>query len=313
MKVVMPARFRPLLEPQLPAGVEGAWFSSLDEALAGVVGAQAGWLDIGAPSAIERALAAGPDLKWISTVIAGVQHLPLAALRARGITLTNGSGVNAIPVAEYAVMGLFVLAKGFADVVRAQDRKEWLNRSPGVQELYDTTALVLGYGAIGREIGERLKALGVAVTGVRRRADPNPWIIPPDAWRARLDEFDWVVIAAPLTEGTQHAIGRAELAAMKPGAMIVNIARGGLIDQDALVAAMNSGHIGGAFLDVTDPEPLPADHALWTTPGVIITAHLSGRAQTRMGERGAELFLENLRRFVAGEPLRNVVDYAAGY
>jgi phosphoglycerate dehydrogenase-like enzyme len=312
MKVAMPGRFRPMLEGRLPAGVEPAWFVSTEEAIEAARGAEAGWLDLFG-AGIDRVLEAGQDLKWFSTIIAGVGHLPLETLQARGITLTNGSGVNAIPVAEYAVMGLFVLAKRYDEVVRAQDRKEWLGRSPGVAELFETSVLVIGYGAIGREIGERCKGLGMSVTGVRRRADSDSSIIGPDAWRARLGEFDWIVLAAPQTEDTQHLIGAAELAAMKPGAMIVNIARGGLIDQDALIDAVNRGHIGGAFLDVTDPEPLPPEHPLWTTPGILVDAHLSGRAQTRMGERGAELFVENLRRFVAGEPLKNVVDYAAGY
>jgi phosphoglycerate dehydrogenase-like enzyme len=178
-------------------------------------------------------------------------------------------------------------------------------------ELSQSRALIIGMGAIGRAIAERLAAFGVAVTGVRRSPSSEPGLIAPDAWRARLGEFDWIVLAAPLTAATRRMIGAEELARMKASAWLVNIARGGLVDQPALIAA--APRIGGAILDVADPEPAPPDDPIWGVPNLIVTMHMSGNAQTRMWERAAALFLENLERYRAGQPLRNVADLDAGY
>ena len=138
-------------------------------------------------------------------------------------------------------------------------------------------------------------------------------MVGPRDWADRLGEFDWVIVAAPATSETAHLIGATELSAMKPSAFLVNIARGSLVDQHALVDALNHRQIAGAHLDVTDPEPLPADHPLWSAPNALITMHLSGRAQTRMFQRAAALFLDNLARYRAGKPLINEVDLDLGY
>ena len=135
----------------------------------------------------------------------------------------------------------------------------------------------------------------------------------PDEWRPRLGEFDWIILAVPATPETDAMIGAAELAAMKSSAVIVNIARGAVIDQEALVAALEARSIGGALLDVTTPEPLPADHKLWSLDNAQVTMHLSGRAQAKMFVRSAERFVENCRRYVAGEPLAPIFDPARGY
>ncbi len=172
---------------------------------------------------------------------------------------------------------------------------------------------MIGYGTIGTAIGDRLKAFGVTVTGVRRTPDGTPGIIGPDDWRATLGDHDWVVLAAPSTGETQAMIGAAELAAMKRAAWLVNIARGDMIDQDALVEALTARRIGGAFLDPTDPEPLPPEHPLWTAPNAIVTMHLSGRSQTSMFRNAADLLIDNLHRYLAGEPLRNQVNLTLGY
>ncbi len=198
-------------------------------------------------------------------------------------------------------------------MVRAQDRREWLRDAPGKVELEDSRALIIGYGAIGRRIGRMLEGFGVHVTGVRRSLAGEPDMLGPNEWKPRLGEYDWVIVAAPATSETAHLIGASELAAMKPSAFLVNIARGTLVDQQALIAALEQRQIAGAHLDVTDPEPLPAEHPLWVTPNALITMHLSGRAQTRMFERAAKLFLDNLARFRAGEPLINEVDLDLGY
>lgn len=312
MKAVLPAIARPLLEPHLPDEVEVAWFTSPEDALAMVADAEIAWVDMQPTSHVAAAIrASGPSLKWVSTIYAGLDAFPLDLLRERGVIVTNGNGINALAVAEYAVMGVLAAAKRFDDVVRAQDRCEWLKDAPGKLELADTTALIVGMGAIGRLIADRLRAFGVEVTGVTRSGRDGT--LTPDAWRERLDEYDWIILAAPSTDATKAMIGADELAAMKREAWLINIARGDMIDDDALIAALNERRIGGAFLDPTNPEPLPSDHPLWRAPNCMITMHLSGRSQTKMFQRAAALFLHNLAAYRAGEAMKNVADLAVGY
>jgi phosphoglycerate dehydrogenase-like enzyme len=313
MILVLPALARPLLEPHLPPDAEPRWFASAEDAYAMAPGAEVGWLDMQVAKNTGRAIALGEQLKLVCTIYAGTDAFPLQEMKARGTRLCNGVGINATAVAEYAVMGMLGLAKDFPAVVRAQDRREWLLDAPGKVELEDSRALIIGYGAIGRRIGRMLEGFGVQVTGVRRSATGEPNMLGPDQWKPRLGEFDWIVVAAPATSETAHLIGAAELAACKPSAYLVNIARGSLVDQDALIATLRARQIAGAFLDVTDPEPLPPEHPLWAAPNTIITMHLSGRAQTRMFQRAAKLFLDNLARYRAGEPLVNEVDLDLGY
>ena len=310
MKAVLPALARPLLEPHLPADLEVAWWSKNREAIEMIADADIAWVDM-IQSRMDEAFRAGTKLKWVSTIYAGLDAFPLDVLRERGVTLTNGVGINAVAVAEYAVMGVLFGAKRFDELVRAHDRKEWPSEAPGKIELVDTKAIIIGYGAIGKLIGDRLEAFGVEVTGVTRSGRNGT--LTPDSWRARLGEFDWVILAAPSTGDTKAMIGTAELAAMKDTAWLINIARGDMIDDDALLDALHGKKIAGAFLDPTNPEPLPADHPLWTAPNCLITMHLSGRSQTKMFERAGALFLRNLEAFRAGKPMENVADLSAGY
>jgi len=302
---------RPLLEPRLPQGLDVRWFVTHEEALKAVAGAEIGWFDSNSKEDMVKSLMAATDLKWLNSIYAGLDFLPMDVLIERGITVTNGAGINAITIAEYVVMGMLNIAKGYREVVRAQDRHEWLLDSPGKRELAGSKALLLGYGAIGKLIEPRLAAFDVEVTVVRRSPGANT--LGPDQWRGRLGEFDWVILAVPSTPETEGMIGAAELAAMKPDAVIVNIARGSVIDQPALVDALEQKAIGGAFLDVTTPEPLPADHPLWSVPNAHISMHLSGRAQDKMFVRSADRFLENLGRYLKGEPVAPVFDPRLGY
>ncbi len=312
MKAVLPAVARGLLEPHLPAAIAPAWFTTPAEANAMIADAAIAWVDMQPTALVADAIrAAGPELRWVSTIYAGLDAFPLDLLRDRGVTLTNGAGINAVAVAEYAVLGMLAAAKRVDIVLRAQDRQDWLKDAPGKIELDGTRALVVGYGTIGRLIGERLAAFGVTVTGVTRSGSDGT--LTPDAWTGRLGEYDWLVLAAPSTDATKALIGAQELAAMKPSAWLINIARGDMIDQQALHAALTDGSIAGAFLDPTDPEPLPAGHPLWTAPNCMISMHMSGRSQTQMFQRGAALFLENAHAFVAGRPMRNVADLESGY
>ncbi|WP_203309552.1 D-2-hydroxyacid dehydrogenase [Sphingomonas beigongshangi] len=312
MKAVLPALARPLLEPRLPGGLDTAWFATPDEAKAMIADADIAWVDMQPTQLVAEAIrAAGPKLKWVSTIYAGLDAFPLDVLRDRGARLTNGAGINAVAVAEYAVMGILVAAKRFDTVLRAGDRHEWLRDAPGKVELDGTRALIVGHGTIGRLIGARLAAFGVGVDGVTRSGRDGT--LGPDAWRARLGDYDWVVLAAPSTDATKAMIGADELAAMRRDAWLINIARGDMIDEDALLDALHHKRIGGAFLDPTDPEPLPPDHRLWDAPNCMISMHLSGRSQTQMFQRGAALFLDNLAAFLEGKPMRNVADLDAGY
>jgi phosphoglycerate dehydrogenase-like enzyme len=302
---------RPMLEARLPQGLDVRWFMSAEEALTAVADAEIGWFDMNDQAAMAETLRAAKKLKWLNSIYAGLDFLPMDVLIERGITVTNGAGINAITIAEYVVMGMLNIAKGYRDVVRAQDRREWLFDSPGKRELAGSKALLLGYGAIGKLIKPRLEAFDVDVTVVRRSGGEDT--LGPDAWCAQLGKFDWVILAVPATPETDGMIGAGELAAMKPDAVIVNIARGSVIDQPALVEALERKTIGAAFLDVTTPEPLPADHPLWSLPNAHISMHLSGRAQDKMFVRSAERFLDNLSKYLRGEPVAPVFDPRLGY
>lgn len=311
MKAVLPALARPLLEPKLPADLEVAWFADREEAVAMIADADIAWVDMQRGIHTAEAVAAGRSLKWVFTLYAGVDRFDLGALKRNGTVLTNGTGINAEAVAEYAVLGVLAAAKRYDEVVRMADRHEWTVDAPGRLELYDTRALIVGYGTIGRMIGARLAAFGVEVTGVTRSGRDGT--LTPDAWQAQVGAFDWVVLAAPSTGDTHALVGEAELRAMKSSAWLINIARGDMVDQDALIEALHKRRIAGAFLDTVTPEPLPPEHPLWQAPNALLTMHLSGRSQTRMFPRAAALFLENLAAFRAGAPMRNMVDLDAGY
>lgn len=309
--IVLNALLKPLVEPHLPDWAEVRWYATKEEAFALAPEAAIGWFDMHSKADMARTFELATQLKWLNSVYAGVEAFPLDLLAQRGVVLTNGAGINAVPIAEYVVMLMLAQAKNYREVVRAQDRHEWLKDAPGKRELYGSKALILGYGAIGQEVEKRLAGFGMEVSKVRR--NPGPGVLGPDEWRGRLGAFDWIVIAVPATPETEGMIGANELAAMKADAVLVNIARGSVIDQAALTAALDGGRIGGALLDVTTPEPLPEDHPLWALDNVQVTMHLSGRAQDRMMERAAVRFVENLGRYGRGEPLEPAVDYAHGY
>lgn len=310
VKIVLPERLKPVLSP-LPSDPEIAWYTDTDSCIAAMPGAEVVWLHFGLTD-IDRVFRAGTELKWVTSAATGVDGWPLDILRERHVVLTNGSGVGAIPISEYVVMGLLAGLKGLPAMVRAQDRREWLKGPPSMAELNGKRALVYGYGGIGRAIADRLRPFGVAVTGVRRQPGGEADVIAAEGWEARLPDTDLLILSVPLTGATTALVGRDQLAALAKGAWVANIARGGLIDQDALIAALKSGHLGGAYLDVTDPEPLPAESELWSLPNAIITPHTSWATEHLM-ERAAEIFVDNFNRYLRDEPLRNVVDMTAGY
>lgn len=311
MKALLPGLARPLIEPRLPPGIDPVWFMTPEDARAGIIDAAIAWVDMQHDEAGAAVARMGERLKWLFTIRAGVDAFDKPLLKARGTILTNGVGVNAVAVAEFAVMGVLVAAKRFDEIVRIADRQEWTVNAPGRTELNGSAALIIGYGTIGRLIGDRLAAFGVSVTGVTRSGRDGT--LTPEQWRAALGSFDWVILAAPSTGDTRAMFGADEIGAMKPSAWLINMARGEMVDQDALMDALKKRRIGGAFLDTVDPEPLPPEHALWKATNAIHSMHLSGRAQNTMFQRGADLFLRNLDAFLAGKPMENVVDLDAGY
>ena len=308
---LLSALIRPLVEPRLPDWVEPQWFMTKEQALEMAPHAEIGWFDLNDKQPMIEIAKAATDLKWLNSIHAGLDFLPLALLQERGVVVTNGAGINAITIAEYVVMLMLTHAKGYAEVVRAQDRREWLLDSPGKRELAGERVLLLGLGAIGKLVKTRLEAFEMEVVPVRRSAGEGA--LRPDEWRGKLGDFDWVILAVPSTDETRHMIGAAELAAMRPNAVLVNIARGDVVQQDDLVAALEAKTIEAALLDVTDPEPLPEDHPLWALENAQVTMHLSGRSQTRMFQRSADRFIENLHRWHKGEPVEPRMDLSAGY
>ncbi len=310
LKIVLSERLRPHLE-HLPSDVETAWYSDTESCVASLAGAEVLWIDNTLRS-IEQVVEAGAGLRWVTTHGTGVDGWPLDLLEQRGLVLTNGAGLGAIPISEYVVMAVLAGLKGLPELIRAQDRREWLNQPPALAELHGKRALIYGYGSIGRAIGQRLQPFGVSVTGVRRRAGDEPGVIAAADWEARLPETDVLILSVPLTTGTRALVGEPQLAALPQGAWVVNIARGNLIDEAALISALKSGRLGGAYLDVTQTEPLPPESELWSLPNVILTPH-SSWASDKFLNRAAEIFLDNLDRYRRHEPLRNVVDLRAGY
>ncbi|QZD92310.1 D-2-hydroxyacid dehydrogenase [Qipengyuania xiapuensis] len=310
-KAVMSALIRPLVEPRLPDWVEPMWFMTKEQALEMAPEAEIGWFDLNDKDPMIEIAHAATNLKWLNSIYAGLDFLPLDVLQQRGVTVTNGVGINAITIAEYVVMLMLAHAKGYREVVRAQERHEWLLDSPGKRELSGERVLLLGLGAIGSLIKTRLEAFDMSVVPVRRSGGEGS--LKPGEWREKLGEFDWVILAVPSTDETRHMIGASELAAMRPNAVLVNIARGDVVKQDDLVDALEAKTIEAALLDVTDPEPLPEDHPLWDLENAQVTMHLSGRAQTKMFMRSADRFVENLERWHKGEPVGPQMDLAAGY
>ena len=266
-------------------------------------------------------LAGARRLRWIHSTAAGVEGILSPELRASGVILTCSRGLHAQSMAEHTIGVMLAFARQLHHARDAQRERRWSQNeqwgaAPGFADLAGATAGIVGFGHIGRAIGERARALGMRVLAVRRHpaADPAPaheqWGL--DGLPALLERSDWVVLAAPHTRESAKLVGAAELARMKPGARLVNVGRGALVDQDARVAALREGRIAGAALDVMEAEPLPADSPLWDLPEVIVTPHVSGLGP-RYWERATDVFAANLRRWLAREPLQGVVDMQAGY
>ena len=231
--------------------------------------------------------------------------------------LTNATGAYGLAISEYMLGVLLSLFKKLELYRDAQKEGRWGSLGP-VQSVYGATVLVLGMGDIGGEFGSRCKALGAKVIGVRRSQRPKPDYADEVHLLEDLDDLlpqaDVVAVTLPGTEATRGLLNRERLAKMKEGAVLLNVGRGTIVDTEALCDALESGHLAGAGLDVTDPEPLPPTHRLWQIPTAVVTPHISGFYHLKAThDRVVGILVENLKHFYAGEPLRNQVDFSTGY
>jgi phosphoglycerate dehydrogenase-like enzyme len=264
---------------------------------------------------------AAVKLKWIHSTTAGVAQLTYPELRASGVLVTNSSGVFSVPLAEHTMGMMLALARNFPDSVRHQDRAHWgqqdiWDQPQHLTELNGQVLLIVGFGSIGQALARRAKAFDMRVWGVSRSGEGDKTlaerIVPVSDLREVLPHADYVVIAAPETSETKQLIGAAELARMKPTARLVNVARGTLIDEAALMRTLQEGRLGGAALDVLETEPLPVESPLWKAPRLLLTPHISAISD-RLWARQTELLVDLLERWFAGREMYNQVDLERGY
>ncbi len=260
-------------------------------------------------------------LKWIHSTAAGVAQLMYPELRDSGILVTNPSGIFSVPMAEHTMGLLLALARNFPDSVRQQDKARWSqqelwDKPQHLTELNGQVLLIVGYGSIGREVAKRAKAFDMRVWGVTRSGKGDAThaekIFAAAQLHEALPEADYVLIAAPETAETKHLIGAAQIAKMKRGARLINVGRGSLLDEAALIRALENGSLGGAALDVAAMEPLPAASPLWKAPNLLLTPHTSA-VSDRLWVRETAVLMELLERWFDGRELFNRVDFSRGY
>ncbi|HEX8393036.1 MAG TPA: D-2-hydroxyacid dehydrogenase [Longimicrobium sp.] len=305
------------VEVDAPADGRGDGGGALpDDVLQAVRGAEV-YLGFGVPGEIVRA---APTLRWAHTASAGVGGA-LRDLADSGIVLTNAAGIYAEPMADTVLAMMLHFARGLDFAVRAQAERRW-DKEPfddvesPVRELSEGTVGIVGLGGIGRAVARRAAALGMRVVASRRAGGEGPDGVEvlhgDDALRRLLPRADYLVVTVPHTAETEGLIGARELALLPEGAVVINVARGAVIHEEALVDALRAGRLRGAGLDVFAREPLPHASPLWTLPNVLVTPHVSG-ASHRFWRRQTDLIVENIRRYASGGPLRNTVDKKAGY
>jgi phosphoglycerate dehydrogenase-like enzyme len=296
-------------EPHAPDLAEIAIGDDLRAAL----GAAEVMVTLNAPLDLPRL---APRLRWIQATGSGVGQFVPSNLPAGGITLTNAAGVAAAPIAEWVLGRVLAVYKRFDEHAAHQRRHEWTEALGALLE--GRTALIVGLGAIGSAVAVRLRPFGVHTIGVKRSYTPGMTdaavdeLIGPADLLATLPRAHIVIVAAPGTAANENLFDATAFAAMRAGSLFVNVARGTLVDEPALIAALESGHLRAAAIDVAREEPLPSDDPLWDAPHLAISPHSSASAD-RYLERVVDLFVDNFARYVAGDPLRNVVDLSAGY
>jgi phosphoglycerate dehydrogenase-like enzyme len=260
-------------------------------------------------------LLSAPKLRWVHTFSAGVDRYVPELAQYPQVTLTNNTGAYDVPIAEHVIAMIFAAAKRVPEHLAAQSRHEWQREVPHA-EVRDATLVILGMGSIGTELARLASGVGMRVVGVRRDAGRSApgvdRVVSPDRFVEVARHADYLAVTAALTPLTRGMVSADVLRALKPTAWVINIARGPIVDEAALVAALQEKRIAGAALDVFDTEPLPATSPLWSCENAILTPHISN-SSPKVRERSLALVAENVRRFKAGEPLLNVVDRAIGY
>jgi phosphoglycerate dehydrogenase-like enzyme len=257
-----------------------------------------------------------PSLRWVQCIGSGVGQYVSARLPEGNIVLTNGAGIASAPIAEWVLARTLQIVKRLPQHDAAARERHWELALGG--NLAGSTVAIVGLGAIGREVARRFRGFGVHLLGVRRTwtcgaTDPDvDELFGPDAIAEVVGRADVTVLAAPGSDENESLFDAGMLAAMKPGSIFVNVARGTLVDEPALIDALERGHLGAAAIDVARAEPLPPDDPLWAAPNLLISPHSSASVE-RYAERAFDLFCDNLERYVAGKPLRNVVDLTSGY
>ena len=256
-----------------------------------------------------------PQLRWVQLPMAGIEWFHTADIWTNErIAITTAAGVSSPAVAEWVLTAMLWLAKDAPRLWEAKERHEWSRFNLG--QLRGKTLGVIGYGAIGQEVARLGAAFGMEVLAVKRRVRPDErlpaWVLPLERLHDVLPRCDYVVLTVPATDGTKGLIGAKELALMRPSARLINIARGDVVDEAALIAALRKGRLAGAGLDVFQQEPLPKDSLLWELPNVFMSSHIAGLFE-EYDDRLVDLFTANLRRYLDGAPLKNAVDRAAGY
>jgi glyoxylate/hydroxypyruvate reductase len=303
-------------EPGFRRGPDGEarWRAMLEraEVLFGIPGDSAGGL--------AEALAAAPRLRWVHATSAGagelVRRAGLDREELERVTVTTSSGVHAVPLAEFAVLGLLAVVKDLPGLLEAQRERAWPTVRRPLRELHGRTMVLVGLGEIGREVARLGKAFGMRTVGVRRSQGPPPPFTDEVHGPGRLPELaggaDAMVVSLPLTDQTAGLVDRATIGRLPPGCVFVNVGRGGVVDEEALVEALAERRIAGAVLDVFATEPLPPGSPLWTLPNVLVSPHAAALSE-RENERIVELFVANLRRFLDGRPLAKAVEPGVWY
>lgn len=252
-------------------------------------------------------------LKWFNSFSAGVNPIMECGIKDLDIIITNANGIHGKPMSVTTMGYVIAHLRKFSEVRETQKRHEWVKPIVLPEEPEGKTLGVVGAGAIGSEVGRLAKALGFKVIGVKRKVVPLEYfdeVYSDGELDKALGMMDFVVVLTPLTSNTRHLFNADRFRAMKKSAYFINIARGAVVDTDALIAALESGHLGGAALDAIDPEPFPQDCVLWDMPNVFITPHYSATSPLYV-DRAVNQFIENLKNFKSGKPLFNVIDVAS--
>lgn len=270
---------------------------------------------LGARKAPQDLRARAPKLRWIQWPMAGIDFLKETDVWSDpSVVVTSAAGINARPVAEYVLMAMLALAKGVPRMLASKAGKRWDRFTLG--QMRGKTVGIVGFGSIGGEVAHLAQAFGMKLLATKRHVDPEgetpEWVVPPTQLDRLLRESDFVVLTVPATPETVGMIGRRELGLMRPTAVLVNVSRGDVVDEGALVEALREGRLAGAALDVFQEEPLPPGNPLWTMPNVLISAHMAGLFED-YDARVVDLFIANLRHYLAGHRLLNQVDRREGY